>query len=167
MADFSIPEILRVPLDSISLNVKATRENEDVKVSVVLIHLYLVLTHDSQAFLRKAIDPPQTSALDNAWNTLKELGAIDESNNITALGRHIVSFFQTRKVHYKQIISRQCFRLTLGSPRYAFLSLQSNVMLTSSVDDAFGDYISMFGTCSDCRGMPFLQALVLKSARPP
>jgi ATP-dependent RNA helicase DHX57 len=36
MAEFSIPEILRVPLDSISLNVKATRENEDVKVGVVL-----------------------------------------------------------------------------------------------------------------------------------
>ena len=35
MAEFSVPEILRVPLDSILLTVKATRE-EDVKVSVHL-----------------------------------------------------------------------------------------------------------------------------------
>lgn len=34
MAEFSVPEILRVPLDSISLAVKATRETEDVKVSL-------------------------------------------------------------------------------------------------------------------------------------
>jgi HrpA-like RNA helicase len=32
MARFPIPEILRVPLESISLAVKAMREEEDVKV---------------------------------------------------------------------------------------------------------------------------------------
>jgi len=32
MAAFPTPEIQRVPLDSIALTVKATRENEDVKV---------------------------------------------------------------------------------------------------------------------------------------
>jgi len=33
MAQFPRPEILRVPLESICLTVKATREHEDVKVS--------------------------------------------------------------------------------------------------------------------------------------
>ena len=32
MAKFPVPEILRVPLESISLSVKAAREDEDVKV---------------------------------------------------------------------------------------------------------------------------------------
>lgn len=36
MIDFPIPEILRVPLDALSLQVKATREDEDVTVSAPL-----------------------------------------------------------------------------------------------------------------------------------
>ena len=32
MAKFPVPEILRVPLESVSLAVKATKENQDVKV---------------------------------------------------------------------------------------------------------------------------------------
>jgi HrpA-like RNA helicase len=32
MPKFPVPEILRVPLESISLSVKAAREDEDVKV---------------------------------------------------------------------------------------------------------------------------------------
>jgi ATP-dependent RNA helicase DHX57 len=43
MAKFPIPEILRVPLESISLSVKAAREEEDVKASATtglkLLHL--------------------------------------------------------------------------------------------------------------------------------
>lgn len=34
MAKFPVPEILRVPLENISLTVKVTRENEDVKVGI-------------------------------------------------------------------------------------------------------------------------------------
>lgn len=48
--------------------------------------------------MRKAIDPPQIAALDSAWNTLKELGAIDEGDKITALGRYIV------RPNYTQLI---------------------------------------------------------------
>lgn len=33
MGDFPIPEILRVPLDSLSLRIKAMREDEDIAVS--------------------------------------------------------------------------------------------------------------------------------------
>lgn len=44
MGRFPVPEILRVPLESLSLAVKAVREDEDVKVSpgrVALLHLGL------------------------------------------------------------------------------------------------------------------------------
>ena len=49
MSDYPIPEILRVPLESLSLAVKSIRENEDVKVcnhkgalSIVWANLYFV-----------------------------------------------------------------------------------------------------------------------------
>ncbi|KAF8167397.1 P-loop containing nucleoside triphosphate hydrolase protein [Crassisporium funariophilum] len=72
MAKFPIPEILRVPLESISLAVKATREDQDVK-----------------KFLSQAIDPPAVGAMDKAWSILEELGAIDDAGKLTALGKHI------------------------------------------------------------------------------
>ncbi|KAF4611691.1 hypothetical protein D9613_004209 [Agrocybe pediades] len=72
MAKFPVPELLRVPLESISLAVKAAREDEDVK-----------------EFLSKAIDPPSVAAIDRAWSTLEELGAINENGKLTALGKHI------------------------------------------------------------------------------
>jgi HrpA-like RNA helicase len=43
-----------------------------------------------QHFLKRAIDPPEVSAMDKAWNVLEELGAIDADGRLTALGRHIV-----------------------------------------------------------------------------
>jgi hypothetical protein len=43
-----------------------------------------------QHFLNRAIDPPEVSAMDKAWNVLEELGAIDADGRLTALGRHIV-----------------------------------------------------------------------------
>jgi len=54
------------------LIVKVMRENEDV-----------------QHFLKKAIDPPDVSAMDKAWSTLQELGAVDKESKLTALGRHM------------------------------------------------------------------------------
>ncbi|KII93616.1 hypothetical protein PLICRDRAFT_131582 [Plicaturopsis crispa FD-325 SS-3] len=72
MPRFPVPEILRVPLESISLTVKVMREEEDVKL-----------------FLSRAIDPPKIAAMEKAWSILEELGAVDESGKLTALGRHI------------------------------------------------------------------------------
>lgn len=39
MMKFPVPEILRVPLENISLSVKAAREDEDVKVSTLSVKL--------------------------------------------------------------------------------------------------------------------------------
>ncbi|KAG8880465.1 hypothetical protein FRB97_000766 [Tulasnella sp. 331] len=72
MLDFSIPEILRVPLDALSLQVKAANEAEDVA-----------------SFLGKAIDPPKSAAMAAAWKTLEDLGAVDEAGKLTALGKHM------------------------------------------------------------------------------
>ncbi|KAF5366936.1 hypothetical protein D9757_010848 [Collybiopsis confluens] len=72
MADFAVPEILRVPLDSICLTVKTVHEDQDVK-----------------NYLARAIDPPEISAIDRAWSVLGELGAVDEQGKLTSLGRHI------------------------------------------------------------------------------
>ncbi|KAF8481792.1 P-loop containing nucleoside triphosphate hydrolase protein [Russula ochroleuca] len=72
MERFPRPEILRVPLESICLTVKATRESEDVK-----------------GFLCRAIDPPEIAALDKALSVLEELGALDQDGRLTALGRHL------------------------------------------------------------------------------
>ncbi|KAF8560131.1 P-loop containing nucleoside triphosphate hydrolase protein [Imleria badia] len=72
MSPFPVPEILRIPLESVSLIVKVMRENEDVR-----------------HFLKKAIDPPDVSAMDKAWTTLQELGAVDKESKLTALGRHM------------------------------------------------------------------------------
>ncbi|KAF9469778.1 P-loop containing nucleoside triphosphate hydrolase protein [Collybia nuda] len=72
MTKFPVPEILRVPLENISLTVKAMREEEDVKL-----------------FLSRAINPPQIVAMERAWSVLEEIGAVDEGGRLTPLGRHI------------------------------------------------------------------------------
>lgn len=46
MDDFSVPEILRVPLDSVSLQVKAARDDEDVPVESFLIAGRLSESHE-------------------------------------------------------------------------------------------------------------------------
>lgn len=43
--------------------------------------------------MNRAIDPPEVSAMDKAWDILEELGAIDADGRLTALGRHIVRIY--------------------------------------------------------------------------
>lgn len=90
MAQFPVPEILRVPLESISLTIKVMREEEDVKVSVRNFLSFMTEIKCIKLFLARAISPPQTSAMEKAWSTLEELGAVDQDGKLTALGRHMV-----------------------------------------------------------------------------
>ena len=66
----------RVPLESLFLQVKAMREDEDVK-----------------EFLGKALSPPTISSMDKALQTLIDVGAIRAENGfkskLTALGKHL------------------------------------------------------------------------------
>ncbi|WOO80898.1 Putative DEAH-box ATP-dependent helicase [Vanrija pseudolonga] len=75
MPRFPVPEILRTPLEALFLQVKAMNEETDVK-----------------AFLGKAIDPPKMDAIDSAWQTLIDLGAVESekhTSKLTAMGRHM------------------------------------------------------------------------------
>lgn len=77
MARFAIPEILRTPLESLFLQIKAMDQDADVK-----------------AYLMRAIDPPRMEALDAAWKTLMDLGAVEGeamTSRLTALGRHMAA----------------------------------------------------------------------------
>ncbi|THH29051.1 hypothetical protein EUX98_g5134 [Antrodiella citrinella] len=72
MSPYPIPEIKRVPLESVSLTVK-------------------VMKHDVKAFLSRALDPPNMAAMDHALTTLEELGAVSDTGEVTALGQHLAS----------------------------------------------------------------------------
>lgn len=53
----------------------------------------MLLTQLTRSF-RKAIDPPKIGAIDSAWRTLLDLGAVEGeemTSHLTALGRHVRS----------------------------------------------------------------------------
>ena len=89
--EFPIPEILRVPLENILLTIKASKENQDVKVDFLSVPSLKLLTIFSKAFLSQAVDAPSMTSMDRALRTLEEIGAINEDGKLTALGRHVVS----------------------------------------------------------------------------
>ncbi|KAI8380604.1 P-loop containing nucleoside triphosphate hydrolase protein [Choanephora cucurbitarum] len=70
-----VPELLRTPLEQLCLTVKAMGE------------------HDVRGFLSRAIDPPSVAALDSAIRSLRQVEAIDETEqgDLTALGRHMAN----------------------------------------------------------------------------
>ncbi|BEJ12269.1 hypothetical protein CspHIS471_0207290 [Cutaneotrichosporon sp. HIS471] len=75
MPRFPVPEILRTPLEALFLQVKAMDEDTDVR-----------------AFLGRALDPPKMDAIDAAWQTLLDLGAVESEKHtarLTAMGRHM------------------------------------------------------------------------------
>ncbi|KAG8925227.1 hypothetical protein FRC02_009818 [Tulasnella sp. 418] len=72
MDEYPKPEILRVSLDSLTLQAKMMREEEDVK-----------------EFLGKAIDPPDVGAIESSQKSLQDLGAVNDQGKLTALGRHM------------------------------------------------------------------------------
>ncbi|PCH34268.1 nucleoside triphosphate hydrolase protein [Wolfiporia cocos MD-104 SS10] len=70
MNAFPMPEIKRVPLESIALTVKIVR-------------------NDVKSFLSRALDPPDIVAMDKALAVLRDLSAIDQNEEVTPLGRHM------------------------------------------------------------------------------
>lgn len=72
MSERNEPEIRRVPLEQISLSIRAM----GIK--------------DVRAFLANAITPPDYLAIESALNLLTRIGALDScSSELTALGRHL------------------------------------------------------------------------------
>lgn len=77
MAAQQTPEMRRVPLESLFLEVKSMREDEDVK-----------------EYLNKALDPPSLASMDAALSNLIEAGALQGDkgykSRLTSLGKHLV-----------------------------------------------------------------------------
>ncbi|XP_059649653.1 DExH-box ATP-dependent RNA helicase DExH5, mitochondrial-like [Cornus florida] len=70
-ADYQLPEILRTPLQSLCLQIKS------LKLGSI------------SEFLSRALQSPELLAVQNAIEYLKIIGALDEDENLTALGRHL------------------------------------------------------------------------------
>ncbi|XP_058091802.1 DExH-box ATP-dependent RNA helicase DExH3-like [Magnolia sinica] len=70
-ADYQLPELLRTPLQSLCLQIKS-----------------LQLGSISE-FLSRALQSPELLSVQNAVEYLKIIGALDENENLTVLGRHL------------------------------------------------------------------------------
>ncbi|EXB30259.1 putative ATP-dependent RNA helicase DHX36 [Morus notabilis] len=71
LSEFQLPQILRTPLESLCLHIKS-----------------LQLGSISE-FLSKAPQPPEPLSVQNAVEYLKTVGALDEDENLTVLGRYV------------------------------------------------------------------------------
>ncbi|XP_071686344.1 DExH-box ATP-dependent RNA helicase DExH5, mitochondrial [Rutidosis leptorrhynchoides] len=70
-AEYQLPEILRTPLQSLCLQIKSLKFGS------------------ISEFLSKALQSPELLAVQNAIEYLKIIGALDESENLTVLGRFL------------------------------------------------------------------------------
>ncbi|XP_047940847.1 DExH-box ATP-dependent RNA helicase DExH5, mitochondrial isoform X1 [Salvia hispanica] len=70
-AEYQLPEILRTPLQSLCLQIKS------LKLGGI------------SEFLSRALQSPEYLAVQNAIEYLKIIGALDESENLTVLGRYL------------------------------------------------------------------------------
>ncbi|KAM7255732.1 hypothetical protein ACFE04_008630 [Oxalis oulophora] len=71
MSNFQLPEILRTPLQELCLHIKS------LQLGTV------------GSFLAKALQPPDSLAVENAIELLKTIGALDEMEQLTPLGCHL------------------------------------------------------------------------------
>ncbi|XP_068952606.1 ATP-dependent RNA helicase DHX29 isoform X2 [Petaurus breviceps papuanus] len=72
--DYSVPEILRVPLEELCL------------------HIMKCNLGSPEDFLSKALDPPQPQVISNAMNLLRKIGACELSEpKLTPLGQHLAA----------------------------------------------------------------------------
>ncbi|KAI5065119.1 hypothetical protein GOP47_0019814 [Adiantum capillus-veneris] len=73
-ADYQQPELHRVPLHSLCLQIKS-------------LNLGSI-----EGFLSKAMQPPEPLSVKNAIHLLKIIGALDDNEELTYLGRHLSTF---------------------------------------------------------------------------
>ncbi|KAI4300544.1 hypothetical protein L6164_033912 [Bauhinia variegata] len=71
MLEYQLPEILRTPLQELCLQIKS------LQLGTV------------GSFLAKALQPPDPLAVQNAIELLKTIGALDDKEELTPLGRHL------------------------------------------------------------------------------
>jgi len=78
--EYQLPEMLRTPLDSLCLQIKILRLG------------------NIDWFLHKAMQPPDKKAIENAIFSLTQMRALDEKENLTALGYHLAKLPVVPKV---------------------------------------------------------------------
>ncbi|KAF3776772.1 DExH-box ATP-dependent RNA helicase [Nymphaea thermarum] len=71
MSEYQLPEILRTPLQELCLTIKS-------------LQLGCI-----SSFIAKALQPPDSLSLQNAIDLLKTIGAFDDMEELTPLGRHL------------------------------------------------------------------------------
>ncbi|KAM7505061.1 hypothetical protein LguiB_003965 [Lonicera macranthoides] len=71
MLQYQLPEILRTPLQELCLHIKS------LQLGTI------------GSFLSKALQPPDPLSVQNAIELLKTIGALDDSEELTPLGRHL------------------------------------------------------------------------------
>ncbi|XP_038701366.1 DExH-box ATP-dependent RNA helicase DExH1 isoform X2 [Tripterygium wilfordii] len=71
MPEYQLPEILRTPLQELCLRIKSLQLG------------------NVGSFLAKALQPPDSLAVQNAIELLKTIGALDDMEELTPLGRHL------------------------------------------------------------------------------
>ena len=72
-AEYQQPEILRVPLDALTLQLKLLNGDQT----------------DPREFLARAVDPPEAAAVEAAVAELTTLGALSAEQSLTPLGSHL------------------------------------------------------------------------------
>ncbi|EPS62887.1 hypothetical protein M569_11900, partial [Genlisea aurea] len=73
MPHYQLPEMLRTPLQELCLQIKGLQLGS------------------ISAFLAKALQPPDSLSVENAVELLKTIGALDDAEELTSLGRHLCS----------------------------------------------------------------------------
>ena len=73
-AEHTLPEIKRVPLEGLCLQIQLQRMSGGIA-----------------GFLGKALEPPEEDSIKSAIKTLRQIGALDEKENLTSLGQHLAS----------------------------------------------------------------------------
>ena len=71
-AEHTLPEIKRVPLEGLCLQIQLQKMGGGIG-----------------GFLAKALEPPKDDSVRSAIKTLKQIGALDEKENLTPLGQHL------------------------------------------------------------------------------
>jgi ATP-dependent RNA helicase DHX57 len=161
LAEFPIPEILRVPLESVSLSVKASKEDQDVKVCFpYALMLSSSLPSSLQAFLSQAIEAPSLASMDRAWETLVEIGAVDSNDHLTALGKHMVS----QKPICYTFEGHNCLQVFVTDGCQTCQGLTC-IFNSSTKKDAQFSQMLILGTIFRCLG-PIVTVVALLSSKP-
>ena len=73
-AEHTLPEIKRVPLEGLCLQIQLQR-----------------MAGGIAGFLGKALEPPKEDSISSAIQTLKQIGALNDKENLTPLGQHLAA----------------------------------------------------------------------------